>query len=94
MYTRPTRGVVILSALAVVALAEPTRPFLSPASIFAPVSTPAQSIFDLSRFVLMVTGAIFSVVVIFLTYPVVKFRKTRESEMREPAQVYGSTQCY
>ena len=57
MYTRPIRAVAILSALAVVALAEPARPLLSPTNIFAPVSTPAQSIFDLSRFVLMVTGS-------------------------------------
>jgi heme O synthase-like polyprenyltransferase len=56
------------------------------------VSTPAQSIFDLSRFVLMVTGAIFTVVAILLTYAVVKFRKTKANEGREPAQVYGSSQ--
>src|SRR3984885_10202478 len=72
--------------------AEPTRSPLSPTNIFAPVSTPAQSIFDLSHFVLLVTGAIFTVVVILLTYAVVKFRKTRENTWREPAQVYGSTQ--
>jgi cytochrome c oxidase subunit II len=76
----------------ITALAEPPRPFLSPTNIFAPVSTPAQSIFDLSRFVLMVTGAIFVVVFSLLTYAVVKFRKRRPSDGREPAQVYGSTQ--
>jgi cytochrome c oxidase subunit 2 len=92
MHTRPIRAVVILIALAIVALAAPASPPLSPTNIFAPVSTPAQSIFDLSRFVLMVTGAIFTVVVILLTYAVVKFRKTSEYEWREPAQVYGSTQ--
>ena len=68
------------------------HPFLSPTNIFAPVSTPAQSIFDLSRFVLMVTGAIFVVVFSLLVYAVVKFRKRKTSDGREPAQVYGSTQ--
>src|SRR6202790_1725476 len=43
-------------------------PLLSPTNIFAPASTPAQSIFDLSRFVLMVTGAIFVVVFSLLAY--------------------------
>jgi cytochrome c oxidase subunit II len=91
MNTRPIKA-VILSELAVVALAEPAHPLLSPTNIFAPASTPAQSIFDLSRFVLLVTGAIFTVVVILLTYAVVKFRKRRANESREPAQVYGSSQ--
>jgi len=63
----------------------------SPTSIFAPQSTPAQSIFDLSLFVLMVTGAIFIVVFSLLVYAVVKFRK-RGAEGSEPAQVYGSSQ--
>jgi cytochrome c oxidase subunit 2 len=71
---------------------EPARPTLSPTNIFAPVSTPAQSIFDLSLFVLMVTGAIFMVVFSLLAYAVVKFRSGRMSDGREPAQVYGSTQ--
>jgi cytochrome c oxidase subunit II len=92
MYTRPLRALVGGYGLAVAAFAEPARPFLSPTNIFAPVSTPAQSIFDLSRLVLTVTGAIFTVVVILLTYAAVKFRKTRANEGREPAQVYGSTQ--
>jgi len=65
---------------------------LSPTNIFAPASTPAQSIFDLSRFVLIVTGAIFVVVFTLLAYAVVKFRNTHASDGREPAQIYGSTQ--
>ena len=72
--------------------AAPAVPWLSPTNIFAPVSTPAQSIFDLSRFVLMVTASIFVVVFGLLAYAVVKFRKKRVSDGREPAQVYGSTQ--
>src|SRR5580658_4202107 len=65
---------------------------LSPTSIFAPASTPAQSIFDLSMFVLEVTAAIFIVVFVLLVYVVVKFRKRAVNNGREPAQVYGSTQ--
>src|ERR1700733_11352706 len=84
--------VVPFCGAVVAGFAEPSRSPLSPTNIFAPVSTPAQSIFDLPHFVLLVTGAIFTVVVILLTYAVVKFRKTRENTWREPAQVYGSTQ--
>jgi cytochrome c oxidase subunit II len=67
-------------------------PFLSPTNIFAPVSTPAQSILDLSLFVLEVTAAVFLVVFTLLTYAVVKFRKRSTGDGREPAQVYGSSQ--
>jgi cytochrome c oxidase subunit II len=83
---------VVLSALAVVALAEPAPPFLSPTNIFAPASTPAQSILDLSVLVLTVTGAIFTVVGALILYAVIKFRNTGENEGKEPAQVFGSTQ--
>src|SRR6202023_827519 len=68
------------------------RPSLNPTNIFAPVSTPAQSIFDLSIFVLVVTAAIFIVVFSLLAYAVVKFRKRKTNDAREPTQVYGSTQ--
>jgi len=73
------------------AFAAPAPP-LSPTNIFAPVATPSQSIFELSRLVLMVTGAIFIVVFSLLAYAVVKFRRRRGTDTREPAQVYGSTQ--
>jgi cytochrome c oxidase subunit II len=65
---------------------------LSPTNIFAPISTPAQSIFDLSLFVLMVTAAVFVVVFSLLAYAVIKFRKRGSADGREPAQVYGSSQ--
>jgi len=67
-------------------------PLLSPTNIFAPASTPAQSILDLSLFVLEVTGAIFVVVFTLLAYAVMKFRTRAATDGREPAQVYGSTQ--
>src|ERR1700722_15675177 len=61
-------------------------------SIFDPHSTPAQSISNLSHFVLGITGLIFLVVFSLLTYVVVKFRNRAGGAEREPAQVYGSTQ--
>src|SRR5277367_2481585 len=66
--------------------------FPSATNIFAPASTPAQQILNLSLFVLEVTGAVFVVVFTLLTYAVVKFRKRKIAEGREPAQVFGSTQ--
>jgi cytochrome c oxidase subunit 2 len=70
----------------------PAAPALSPTNIFAPVSTPAKSIFGLSLFVLGVTAAIFVVVFNLLAYSVVKFRKRADDDGREPPQVYGSNQ--
>lgn len=61
-------------------------------NIFAPESTPAKSILDLSLFVLVITGIIFSVVFTLLVYSIVKFRGRAVDAGREPAQVYGSTQ--
>lgn len=61
-------------------------------NIFAPESTPAKSIFNLSMFVLAITGIIFVVVFVLLVYSIAKFRDTAANSDREPAQVYGSTQ--
>jgi cytochrome c oxidase subunit II len=61
-------------------------------SIFEPHSTPAESIFHLSLFVLSITALIFLVVATLLTYAIVKFRNKEGDGQREPAQVYGSTQ--
>jgi cytochrome c oxidase subunit 2 len=61
-------------------------------NIFAPESTPARAIVDLSTLVLSVTAAIFVVVASLLTYAIVKFRVRPADAGREPAQVYGSTQ--
>jgi len=83
---------LLISGPALAAFAAPSHPPLSPTNIFAPVSTPAQSIFELSRLVLMVTSAIFIVVFSLLAYAVVKFRRRRGSDTREPAQVFGSIQ--
>ena len=67
-------------------------PPMSPTNIFAPASTPADSIFSLSLFVLAVTAAIFVLVTALLFYCVVKFRKRQNDDGREPPQVYGSNQ--
>src|SRR6202790_3595711 len=61
-------------------------------SIFKPHSTPAESIYHLSLFVLGITSLIFLVVFSLLLYVVVKFRGRAADGGREPAQVYGSTQ--
>jgi cytochrome c oxidase subunit 2 len=91
LFTLGSKATVLFCASAA-AFAEPKHSPLSPTNIFAPVSTPAQSIFDLSRFVLVITAAIFVAVFSLLAYAVVKFRKKRPVDSREPAQVYGSTQ--
>jgi cytochrome c oxidase subunit II len=64
----------------------------SPTSIFAPESTPAHSIYDISIFVVEITAAIFVVVASLLLYAVVKFRQRRTDDETEPSQVYGSNQ--
>jgi len=61
-------------------------------SIFDPNSTPAESIYHLSHFVLSITGLIFAVVFTLLAYVVVKYRRRPGDTGREPTQVYGSTQ--
>jgi cytochrome c oxidase subunit II len=59
-------------------------------SIFRPDSTPADSIFRLSRLVLSITGIIFVIVFSLIGYCVVKFGKRSGDDGREPPQVYGS----
>jgi cytochrome c oxidase subunit II len=92
MNSYAAKALVALWVAVVTAAAEPAHPPLSPTNIFAPMATPAQSIFDLSLFVLTVTGSIFIVVFSLLLYAVVKFRSRRTNDLREPAQVYGSNQ--
>ena len=64
----------------------------SPTNIFAPASTPADAIYKLSLFVLVITGVIFVVVFTLLAYAVIKYRRRKNDDGREPPQVYGSTQ--
>ena len=65
---------------------------MSPTNIFAPASTPADSIFGLSIFVLLNVAAIFLVVFTLLTYVVVRFRHKQGADRSEPVQIYGSNQ--
>jgi cytochrome c oxidase subunit II len=74
------------------ALAGPPADPSSSTSIFSPLSTPANSIFGLSLFVLAVTAVIFVVVASLLLYSAVKFRKRANDDGREPPQIYGSNQ--
>ena len=64
---------------------------MSPTNIFAPASTPAESIFGLSVFVFSTMAGIFVVVFALLAYAVLRFR-SQGSHRTEPAQIYGSTQ--
>ncbi len=61
-------------------------------SIFAPASTPAHQIFDLSLFVLLITGSIFVVVAGLLAIAIIRFRSRKTDPLSEPPQIYGSTQ--
>ncbi|MGB9031893.1 MAG: cytochrome c oxidase subunit II [Acidobacteriaceae bacterium] len=61
-------------------------------SIFAPASTPASSIQDLSWFVLTITGGIFVTVGGLLAWAIFRYRARKTDDDSEPAQIYGSTQ--
>jgi len=91
---RATGILVLLAGILLAAgLCDASSPTDNPVpSIFAPHSTPADSIYHLSYFVLAITAVIFLVVFTLLTYVVVKFRGRAAGAEREPAQVYGSTQ--
>ena len=77
-----------------VATAAAAAPSANPAipNIFTPASTPADSVYHLSLFVLEVCAAIFIVVFSLLVYCVVKFRQRANDDGREPPQIYGSNQ--
>lgn len=62
-----------------------------PASIFAPHSTPAKELQDLSFFVLGICALIFLGVGSLLVYAIVRFR-ARKNDDAEPPQVFGSMQ--
>jgi len=79
-------------SMATAAAADPAAPSTGLENIFAPESTPAKWILDVSLLVLAVTAVIFIVVCTLLVYAVVKFRGGAADDDREPAQVYGSTQ--
>lgn len=61
-------------------------------NIFAPASTPADQIYQLAIFVVAICIGIFVIVAGLLAYSVIKFRRRRNDDGREPAQIYGSNQ--
>ncbi|HEX9199432.1 MAG TPA: cytochrome c oxidase subunit II [Acidobacteriaceae bacterium] len=63
-------------------------------SIFAPLGTPAHSIFGLSMLVLSITLAIFLIVGGLLLYALLRYRHrpTDANAAQEPPQIYGSNQ--
>ena len=61
-------------------------------STLAPASTSAHQIFDLSLFVVSITGGIFLVVGGLLGVALFRFRARKSDPLGEPAQIYGSTQ--
>jgi cytochrome c oxidase subunit II len=88
---RVTSVLILLWVLSAPSFAASLFENLSPTSIFAPSSTPADSIHTLSKLVLAITGSIFVVVAGMLAYAAVKFRD-RSTDDREPPQIYGSDQ--
>ena len=61
-------------------------------SMFAPVSTPAFAIREVSFLVLAIAMFIFIVVAGLTVYAIIRFRRRPGDDGREPPQVYGSTQ--
>src|SRR3989475_11039955 len=61
-------------------------------SIFAPASTPAFAIRELSFLVLAIVTFIFVVVAGLTVYAIIRYRRRPGDDGREPPQVYGSTQ--
>jgi cytochrome c oxidase subunit II len=62
------------------------------ANMFKPRATPADSIFNISMLMLAICVGIFAVVAGLLTFTIVRFRRRKMDDSREPVQVYGSNQ--
>jgi cytochrome c oxidase subunit II len=91
--TRGTRiAVTAIVALMGLAGAAGGETAVQTPSIFAPASTPAFAIRDLSWFVLGICAVIFVVVAGLLTYSIIRFRRRPGEDGGEPPQVYGSNQ--
>jgi heme/copper-type cytochrome/quinol oxidase subunit 2 len=61
-------------------------------NIFKPLSAPAESVYEASLLVLLISAAIFLVVAGLLTIAIIKFRARPGDEGKEPPQIYGSNQ--
>ncbi len=86
----------MLSAAVALAAAGAQRAFAltsnTNTSIFSPASTPSRSIYELSLFVLAITGGIFVVVGGLIMYAAVRFRERPDDDGSEPPQIFGSNQ--
>jgi cytochrome c oxidase subunit II len=85
--SRRSRAAAWLLLTSPLLIAQGTTP-----STFAPASTPAHQIFDVSIFVVTLTGGIFVVVGGLLAITLYRFRARKTDPLGEPAQIYGSTQ--
>src|SRR3979490_2855177 len=92
--TRFAVQVIVLLCLPVAALAAPADPSFSPTNIFAPVSTPAHSIFGLSLFALAVTASTLVIVFCLLVYCVVRFARRADDDGRDPPQIFGTNHLH
>ena len=63
-------------------------------SMFAPASTPAFAIRELSFLVLAIVTVIFVVVAGLTVYAIIRYRRRPGDDGREPPQVYGSRPMY
>lgn len=89
-------GAVVRSSATTLYGAAPPSPLKADrvvvSNIFDPISTPAWAVHELASLVLLICAAIFVVVSLLLIYTLIRFRRRREDDGREPAQVYGSNQ--
>jgi len=74
------------------ALAAPGDGSVSVTNIFAPLSTPAEAVYEAALLVLVICAGIFLVVGGLLAYTIIRFRRRPADSGREPPQVYGSSQ--
>jgi len=82
----------LCSILSVAPLAAVGQTIKQTPSIFAPASTPARHIYDLSIFTLALTGGIFVTVAGLLVFAITRYRARDAADETEPAQIYGSNQ--
>jgi len=73
--------------ISVVAFGQSVHPV---ANVFDPKATPADSVYSVSMLMLAICAAIFLVVGGLLAFTIVRFRRRKLDDSREPAQVYGS----
>src|SRR5881394_2314089 len=86
---RVANFLVVLSSLLPRASAGELRPV---SNIFKPLSAPAESVYEASLLVLLISAGIFLVVAGLLIVAIIRFRARPGDEGKEPPQIYGSNQ--